>query len=105
MLAIAKPRVVLTKVNDIPTNQPLPDLQALAFVKLTGEVQDELGNTLSTYNGELSVNIFDKFFNKTTFNNDGFASPITFNNLGETIFRGNASVTNGIFEFGFVVPY
>ena len=29
---------------------------------------------------------------------------MNFNVLGETIFRGNASVTNGQFEFGFVVP-
>jgi hypothetical protein len=29
---------------------------------------------------------------------------MTFSNLGETIFRGNASINNGQFEFGFVVP-
>jgi hypothetical protein len=29
---------------------------------------------------------------------------INFSTLGETIFRGNASVVNGRFEFGFVVP-
>lgn len=104
MLAIPKPRVVLTKVNDIPMTQPVDDFQALAFVKLTGEIQDEVGNVLNNYNGELSVNIFDKIFNRTTFNNDGFSPPMTFSNLGETIFRGNASVNNGQFEFGFVVP-
>ena len=104
MLAIPKPKVVLTKVNDVPITQPIDDLQALAYVKLSGEIQDEIGNTLSSYNGELSVNIFDKNYNKTTFNNDSYSPPITFNNLGETIFRGNASVNNGQFEFGFVVP-
>lgn len=104
MLAIPKPRVVLTKVNDVPMNQPIDNFEALAFVKLTGEIQDEVGNVLNSYNGELSVNIFDKNFNRTTFNNDGFSPPMTFSNLGETIFRGNASVNNGQFEFGFVVP-
>lgn len=104
MLAIPKPRIVLTKVNDIPTNQPIDNFEALAFVKLTGEIQDEVGNTLNNYNGELSVNIFDKQYIRTTFNNDGYSPAITFNNLGETIFRGNASINNGQFEFGFVVP-
>jgi hypothetical protein len=104
MLAIPKPKVVLTKVNNIPTTQPLPTLQALAHVTLTGEIQDETGNLLTNYNGELFANVFDKDINKSTLNNDGYSPPITFVNLGETIFRGNASVTNGNFEFGFVVP-
>lgn len=104
MLAIPKPKVVLTKVNDVPINQPIADFQALAFMKLTGEVQDEVGNLLTGYNGELAVNIFDKMFNRTTFDNDGYSPPMTFSNLGETIFRGNASINNGQFEFGFVVP-
>ena len=33
-----------------------------------------------------------------------YSPSISFTNLGETIFRGNASVINGKFEFGFVVP-
>lgn len=104
MLAIPKPRVVLTKVNDVPINQPIVDFQALAYVKLSGEVQDEIGNALPTYNGELAVNIFDKNYTKVTYNNDNYSPPISFTSLGETIFRGNASVNNGQFEFGFVVP-
>lgn len=104
MLAIPKPKIVLTKVNDVPINQPIADFQALAFVKLSGEVQDEIGNSLNSYNGELSVNIFDKEYTRSTLNNDNNSPPITFNNLGETIFRGNASINNGQFEFGFVVP-
>lgn len=104
MLSIPKPQIVLTKVNDVPITQPIDNFQALAFVKLTGEVQDEVGNLLNNYNGELSVNIFDKMFNRTTFNNDNFSPAMTFSNLGETIFRGNASINNGQFEFGFVVP-
>ena len=104
MLAIPKPKIVLTKVNDIPINQPIADFKALAYVKLSGEIQDESGNLISIYDGELAVNIFDKNYNKTTFNNDNYSPPMTFNNLGETIFRGNASVNGGQFEFGFVVP-
>ncbi|MGL2967582.1 type IX secretion system sortase PorU [Flavobacterium sp. XGLA_31] len=104
MLAIPKPKVVLTKVNDQPVTGPIDDFKSLAFVKLSGEIQDENGNLLSSYNGDLSTNIFDKNFTRATLNNDGFSPPINFNNMGETIFRGNASVVNGKFEFGFVVP-
>lgn len=115
MLAIARPKVVLTKVNDMPITGVVDDLKSLGVVKLAGQVTDENGNLLSDYNGELAVNIFDKNINKTTLRNDGddavismnpytTASVMPFVSLGEVIFRGNASVSNGQFEFSFVVP-
>ncbi|MBX9806541.1 MAG: type IX secretion system sortase PorU, partial [Flavobacteriaceae bacterium] len=104
MLAIAKPKIRLTKVNDIPILQPIDDFKSLAKMKISGEITDENNNPLANYNGELSTSIFDKIITRTTLNNDGFSPPIPFNILGETIFRGNASVKNGQFEFSFIVP-
>ena len=104
MLAIPKPKIRLTKVNDIPVTQTIDDFKSLAKMKLTGEVTDENSNLLTNYNGEVSTTIFDKTVSRTTYNNDGNSPSINFNVLGETIFRGNASVTNGQFEFSFVVP-
>ena len=108
-LAIPKPKIVLTKINGTPVTNTTPNLEALSFATLTGEVTDEFNNTLTNYNGELAVNIFDKEINRTTLGNDGtliggVLSIMPFKTLGETIFRGNVSVTNGKFEFGFVVP-
>ena len=104
MLAIAKPKIRLTKVNDIPISQPIDDFKSLAKMKISGEITDENNIPLTNYNGELSTSIFDKIITRTTLNNDGYSPPISFNTLGETIFRGNASVTNGQFEFSFIVP-
>ena len=104
MLAIPKPKVVLTKVNNVPVNETIDDFQSLAYVKLTGEILDENNNQLPTYNGELFTTIYDKNVIRNTLNNDNFSTPIAFTNLGEAIFRGNASVISGRFEFGFVVP-
>ncbi len=109
MLAIPKPKIRLNKINDVPISQPTDVLEALSFVKLSGEVVDEFDNPLPNYNGDLAVNIYDKEINRTTLGNDGFMlggtlHKMNFTTLGETIFRGNASVTNGQFEFGFVVP-
>ncbi|RAK22820.1 peptidase C25-like protein [Flavobacterium aquaticum] len=122
-LAIPKPRVVLTRVNDVPVSQPLPVLQALSLAKISGEVRDENDVLLSNYNGDLAVQIFDKDINRSTLANNGVAAPspggtnimgnffpagqlikMNFTTLGETVFRGNASVVNGQFEFSFVVP-
>ncbi|OCB74363.1 type IX secretion system sortase PorU [Flavobacterium crassostreae] len=103
-LAIAKPKIRLTKVNDVPVDQPTEIFKSLAKIKITGEVTDQNGILLNNYNGVLSATIFDKIIKRTTLNNDGTTTPIEFKTLGETIFRGNASVKNGSFEFGLVVP-
>ena len=109
-LAIPKPRVVLTEVNDIPVTQPLPVFQALSLMKVEGEVVDESNNLLSNYNGELAIQIFDKNINRSTLGNNGVTNTsgqlitMDFVTLGETIFRGNASVQNGKFEISFIVP-
>jgi len=114
MLAIAKPKIVLTKVNDMPITGPIDDFQSLDTVKLTGEILDSNNALLSSYNGQLSVNIFDKNVIVSTLRNDNsdavindqleLAPTMSFIKLGETIFRGNASIINGRFEFSFVVP-
>lgn len=104
MLSIPKPRINLTRVNDIVISQPIPDFKSLAKMKITGEITDENNTLLSNYNGELATAIFDKMITSTTLNNDGYSPAMSFKTLGETIFRGNATVTNGQFEFSFVVP-
>jgi len=109
-LAIPKPSVVLTKINNVDVANSNFVFQALSSVTLSGEVRDASGNTiLSNYNGDVAIQIFDKNINQTTLANDNVTSnnqliKMNFTTLGETIFRGNASVTNGKFEFSFVVP-
>jgi hypothetical protein len=103
-LAIPKPKVVLTKVNDIPVSQTIPDFKSLAKMKISGEITDENNIPITNYNGVLSTILFDKITTKNTLNNDGNSPVMNFNTLGETIFRGNASITNGQFEYSFIVP-
>ncbi|RDI12317.1 type IX secretion system sortase PorU [Flavobacterium sp. AG291] len=102
-LAIPKPEIVLTEINDIPVADFTGALNSLAYVKLEGKVVNGSA-TATNYNGELEVTVFDKNINRQTLDNDHMGKVIPFSTLGETIFRGNASVTNGLFEFGFVVP-
>lgn len=104
-LAIPKPIVVLTKINDEPIESTTTVLQALSTITMNGEVRDVSNSqVLQNYNGSVAVQVFDKNQVSVTLNNDGNASPMNFNVLGHTIFRGNATVTNGLFEFTFVVP-
>lgn len=114
-MTIPQAKIVLTEINDQPVSPTSDVLQSLAYVKLGGNVTDEGGSLLSNYNGELEVTVFDKQMNRTTLGNDGVTEVVPgnpnpvlaltpFTVLGETIFRGNATVTNGRFEFGFIVP-
>jgi hypothetical protein len=108
-LAFPKPNVRLTKINDIPIGQSTDTLKALSHIKLAGEVTDLSGNVLSNYNGALSTTIYDKEISRQTLANDGTRLngqlvKLDFTTLGEIIFRGQATVTSGLFEFDFVVP-
>ncbi|MFD2550195.1 type IX secretion system sortase PorU [Bizionia sediminis] len=108
-LAFPKPNVRLTKVNDVPVSQGAPALKALSRAKITGQVTNPSGTVLTDYSGVLSVNIYDKKVARTTLGNNGVTEggqviKMDFETLGATIFRGQASITNGAFEFEFVVP-
>jgi len=106
-MAIPKPNIVLTTINDVPIAQSTDVLQALGRVKLGGNVTDGNGTLLTNFTGDLEVTVFDKPVQRATLANDfpfDNSLKFRFNTLGETIFRGNASVTNGRFEVSFVVP-
>ena len=108
-LTFAKPNIRLTKINDVPIEEETDTLEALSLVKLSGEVTDVSGNVLTNYNGVLSTTIYDKEIERRTLSNDytsdgGNRIYLDFTTLGEIIFRGQASITNGQFEFDFVVP-
>ncbi len=109
-LAIPKPSVRLTTINDTPISGDVAPLEALSKVKIAGEVVDASGTLLTDYNGILSTTIYDKDIERQTLANDGTKNTsgeiikLNFSTLGEVIFRGKASVKNGAFEFEFVVP-
>jgi len=104
-LAFARPEVRLTAINDIPLTEQSEPLKALDRIKMSGEVYDTSGNFLSNYNGVVTASVFDKEIDRRTLGNDnGQAVILDFKTLGETIFKGQATVTEGRFDFEFVVP-
>ncbi len=103
--------VKLTKVNDINISEFTGALKALDKVKLSGEVVDNSGNKITNYQGEVSVVLFDKDIEGRTLGNDGVRNretneiiKIDFDESGERIFRGAATVANGIFDIEFILP-
>ncbi|WP_343913000.1 type IX secretion system sortase PorU [Aquimarina litoralis] len=109
-MAIPKPNIRLTAINDAPVTGTVDTFEALARMKISGEVVSESGVLLSDYNGVLSTTIYDKDVDRVTLANDGVRNSsgeiikLNFETLGEIIFRGKASITNGLFDFEFIVP-
>lgn len=108
-LSIPQSNIRLTQINDVPITQTTDVLQSLAKVKLSGEVTDVNGNLLPNYNGILTATVFDKEIERKTLGNDNVTDNngliiLDFTTLGETIFNGQATITNGRFDFEFVVP-
>lgn len=108
-LAFPRPDVRLTEINDVSVDQTTDVLQALSYAKIEGEVIDEMGNVLTNYNGVLTATIYDKEIDRSTLGNDGTLENgeliiLDYKTLGEVIFRGQATVQNGIFSIDFIVP-
>ncbi|MDN3724769.1 type IX secretion system sortase PorU [Aequorivita sp. SDUM287046] len=103
-LAFPKKNIRLTKLNEVPIAQATDTLKALSKIKLEGEVVNASGTLMSDYNGVLEAKIFDKNVMRRTLDNDNNNIFMDFVNLGEGIFNGQATISNGIFEFEFVVP-
>ncbi len=95
--------VVTTEVNNKPVSLPHDTLKALSEVTIKGEVHDDNGNKLTSFNGVVYPLVFDKISTLQTIGNDA-PSIINFQMYKNTLFKGKASVTNGDFSFSFIVP-
>lgn len=103
-LAQAKSNIKITKMNDILVTQSIDTLKALSHVTFEGIVTDKNNQLQADFNGTLSATIYDKALDKTTLDNNNFGRTLNFDAIESKIYRGRATVTNGIFKFDFVVP-
>ena len=109
-LAFAEPNIRLTAINDVPLTQSVDTLQALGRVKMSGEVVTPGGQLITGYNGTLSATVFDKYLDRQTLGNDGTRDAngnlliLDFKELGNILYRGQASIADGLFDFEFIVP-
>lgn len=109
-LGIPKPNIKITKINDVDVEVSRDTIKALSKMKIEGVVTDFNGNISTGYNGILSTVIFDKPKQRKTLGNDGYTDSsgnlliMEFETQESVVFKGNAEVVDGVFEFEFVVP-
>ncbi len=104
---IAKPRydVKTTQINGKDIAEASQDtLRAFDKVTIAGQVVDNNGNLLNNFNGTVFPTVFDKTVNFQTLGQDSDSPVVNFDIQKNTLFKGKATVKNGLFEFTFVVP-
>lgn len=103
-LVYPKEKVVITKINGKTFDDiSKPDtLMALRQMNLEGEIQNQNGALMSSFNGKVFVKVFDKENIETTF---GTSAPqMNYEVRSTLLFNGTASVENGKFSITFNVP-
>ncbi len=104
-LALPKLDIITTKINDKPIDATVADtLQALEKVTVEGFIADATGHPMTTFNGKIFPTVFDKKVTVSNLMNDNTSRVLPFDIQKNVLFKGTASVTNGRFQFTFVIP-
>jgi hypothetical protein len=102
-LAIPKYKVETETINGQPAGSAIEAISSMSIVTITGKITDHQGNVLDNFDGELIPVVYDKAYQVETLGNEG-NTPFEFNMQNNIIYKGVATVTNGRFEFSFIVP-
>lgn len=103
-IALPYEKVVLDSLNGSPVNAVEDTLKALSKIRLSGHLEDQFGNNLSNFNGIMQPSIYDKPQINSTLGQSSKSPVIEFEQQKSVLYRGKVSVTNGNFDFDFIVP-
>jgi hypothetical protein len=105
-LQIALPRykVVTDSVNGLNPSLTLDTISALSKTTIKGHIEDWNGNKLINYKGILTPSIFDKSKTQFTLGQDPESPVIPFEVQRNVVYKGQATISNGEFQFSFIVP-
>jgi hypothetical protein len=103
-IALPRMRIVTDSINGLDPQMEMDTLRALSKVTIKGHLEDFNGNPLTSFNGVLAPSIFDKHKTQNTLGQDQNSPVIPFEIQRNIVYKGKATVSNGAFEFSFVVP-
>ena len=106
-----KPEVNITQINGVPIETASDDqktMNAMDKITLSGVLTSPSGEIQKDFNGEVTLQVFDKYEMRSTLRNDYNPKhedrPFEFRVIGNQIFQGKATVQDGEFTSTFVVP-
>ncbi len=103
-LAVPKYNVITTKINNKNVTGANDTFSALQKVSIEGLVADFQNNPLLSFNGEVSITIYDKPSSYSTLANDADSYKQSFSMQKNFVFKGIAAVVNGNFKIDLIIP-
>jgi hypothetical protein len=104
MLAYPKMKVRTLSIMNEAEGRPADTIHALSRVTVNGQVEDLQGNRLDGFNGILYQSVYDKPVKYKTRGNDYDSQIVDFYIQNKIIYKGETSITGGLFSFTFIVP-
>ena len=96
--------VVTTAINGHQMSLTPDTLKALSEVTIAGEVRNESGQVATSFSGTIFPTVFDKSSEIWTKANQQEGPPVKFFLRKNPVYKGKVKVTNGLFQFSFLVP-
>lgn len=105
-LRIALPmyKIVIDSINSFSPNVYVDTLEALSKVTIKGHLEGFDNLIMSDFNGVIQPSIFDKKKTNQTLGQNTKSPVLDFETQKNILYHGKASVTNGKFDFSFIVP-
>ncbi|MFT7611713.1 MAG: hypothetical protein ACI9J3_000659, partial [Parvicellaceae bacterium] len=103
-LALPEYEIVTDEINDVSITSAIDTLHALSKIKIEGHIENLAGAIATSYNGVVYLTVFDKYQQFSTLANNATSGIKTFNEQNSTLYKGKATVVNGLFSFTFVAP-
>lgn len=104
LMAYPRHNIQPTEINGVPIASYSDTIGALEKVTMKGIVTDNNGQKLTSFNGYIYPTVFDKPNSVKTLNNDSGSPQTNFILQKNILHKGKATVTNGDWEFTFIVP-
>jgi hypothetical protein len=102
MLAYPENRAWVSHINDLNTDLQQDTLKAMKLIRIDGLITDQDGNKMDSYNGSVTVTVYDKSVARQTL---GAQDPVMeYTTRDNIIFKGLATVKNGSYRSEFIVP-
>ena len=90
-------------VYNVSSTSNIDTLKALQEVIVSGEITDDNGLLINSFNGEVFPIVYDKEIISLTLGQES-CTPMPYRNQNNIIYKGKATVSSGQFTFSFVVP-
>ena len=91
----------------VETTTAIDTLNALSVQRVEGRITDEDGQTVSDFDGQVDITVYDKMQVIRTRDNDspaGQETELEYNDYPNTLFSGSTKVNEGLFSYTFMVP-